>query len=219
MDASLHSSVTVCCVLYRDKEHTTYDVGYVEKLQRAVKRSLPDHRFVCYSNVEEDLPCERLPLPYNWKGWWSKMSIFDIEILPGPVLYFDLDTIITGDLTPFADRTKTTLIRGLHGKRRPFGSGVMFLTEDVRHSLFSQFRKRAAQCMNNFRGDQDYISTTIEDAETWQEELPDFLVSYKLHCVAKCGGELPPLARVVCFHGKPRPADMPQDHWIHEYWR
>lgn len=218
MDLSPDSPVTVCCVLYRDREHTTYDVSYVEKLQRAVKRSLPSHRFVCYS-TECDLPCERLPLPYGWKGWWSKMTIFDVDLLPGPVLYLDLDTIIVGDLGPFVKRTETTLIRGFHGKRRPFGSGVMFLTEQDRHRLFVQFKKQAYHHMTYFRGDQDYISASIEDARTWQEDLPGSLVSYKLDCVAKFEGKLPTSACVVCFHGNPRPADMPADHWIREYWK
>lgn len=209
--------VTVACVLYRDKEHTTYDAVYVEKLRSSVARWLPDHEFVCFSNV--DVPGSRLPLSRNWKGWWSKFEVFNPRTLRGDVLYFDLDTIITGDIRPFAQRSELTLIHGMHGLRTPFGSGVMFLPEADRERIYNAFERQAYTVMTTMRGDQDFISLYASNARTWQEDLPGRLVSYKLDCVAKCGGNLPAGSSVVCFHGNPRPAHMPPSHWIHEYWR
>jgi hypothetical protein len=92
-------ALTVACV-YRSGGRL-YSERYVENLSRMVARylSLP-HRFVCLSDV--DVPCERIPLVTGWPGYFSKLELFRPGLFPGPVLYFDLDTIIHGDIDPLA---------------------------------------------------------------------------------------------------------------------
>src|SRR6478609_2567748 len=113
--------LTVACVL---KSGGIYDATWVERLRAGVKRHLPlEHRFVCLSDV--DVPCERIPLEYNWPGWWSKLEAFR---LPGPVIYFDLDTAIVGDLSEIVARTDLwggfTILEDFY-RNKGYGSGVM----------------------------------------------------------------------------------------------
>jgi hypothetical protein len=210
--------LTVACVLYVDKEHTDFNLVYVEKLASTIRRNLTvPHKFVCYSNMDVRF-FDRIPLVHDWPGWWSKMEVMDVARLPGRVLLADLDTVLVGNIDEMAKARHTTLIHGFHGRRAPMGSGFMMLTQDDRARLWQEFSARPKKHMENFRGDQDFISPRVQHARTWQEDFPGQLVSYKLDCVAKHKDVLPEKARVICFHGKPRPVEMPKGHWTYEHW-
>jgi len=92
--------LNIVCVL-RSGGKVGYDALWVEKLQNSVSRNLSiPHRFVCLSDV--DVPCERIPLEFSSElkspGWWAKLQLFKPGLFDGPVLYFDLDTVIAGNL-------------------------------------------------------------------------------------------------------------------------
>jgi hypothetical protein len=92
--------INIVCVL-RQGGKVGYDVSWVEKLQNSVARNLSiPHRFICLSDV--DVPCERISLKnvsgLKGPGWWAKLQLFKPGLFDGPVLYFDLDTVITGNL-------------------------------------------------------------------------------------------------------------------------
>ena len=73
--------LTVACVLRKSAE---YDTDYVDKLSDGVKR----HLGLTPLCIEDS----------RWPGWWCKMAMFASEHT-GDILYFDLDTVIVGDLT------------------------------------------------------------------------------------------------------------------------
>lgn len=78
-----------------------YSPRYVEHLRRMVTRHLSiPHRFVCLSDVE--VPCERIPLVTDWRGYQSKIELYRPGLFNGPVLYFDLDTVIHGSIDSLA---------------------------------------------------------------------------------------------------------------------
>lgn len=92
--------INIVCVL-RQGGKVGYDASWVEKLQNSVSRNLSTpHRFICLSDV--DVPCERIPMDMvndpKAPGWWAKLQLFKPGLFQGPVLYFDLDTVITGRL-------------------------------------------------------------------------------------------------------------------------
>jgi hypothetical protein len=56
-------------------------------------------------------------------------------------------------------------------------------------------------------GDQLLLETHyLHTAARWQDAVPGQVVSYKVHCQKG----VPPDARVICFHGAPRPFAVPQ---------
>src|SRR5262245_43788508 len=84
-----------------------YPFEYVVKLRNMVSRHfrLP-YTFYCLTDQPER--CEgvgfidvtKLGLP----GWWAKMVLFEPQWRSNnDVIYFDLDTVVIGDLTPLAD--------------------------------------------------------------------------------------------------------------------
>ena len=86
----------VVCVLWGDK----YSDDYVRILKAMVERNTTfEHRFICFSDREvEGVDCR--PLIYeDLQGWWQKIYLFkEGNKLNERVVYFDLDTVITGNI-------------------------------------------------------------------------------------------------------------------------
>ena len=73
---------------------------HVYALQKMCAKYLPPQEFVCLSDVE--LECETILLLHDWAGWWAKMELFRLP----SALYFDLDTVLTGDCTAMIEAAK-----------------------------------------------------------------------------------------------------------------
>lgn len=150
-----------------------------------------------------DVP-NRIPLKHDWPGWWAKMELFRPDI-PDDLLFFDLDTIITGDLSDMMAVKRFTVIHHFYRLRDPrrVGSGVMFIPHAMKHLVWDKWIKNPSGQFHNTRGDQDFIEKATSDHDKWQDVCPNQVVSYKVHCQ----NGLPPGARVVCYHGIPKPHD------------
>ena len=85
--------ITVCCVLWGDK----FSKEYVHVLKASVERNTTvPHEFVCYS--DRIIPgVSTVPLRGGLEGWWNKLQLFDGR-MDGRVVYFDLDTVLTGNI-------------------------------------------------------------------------------------------------------------------------
>lgn len=195
--------LTVACVL---RSGGRYDAEDVARLRDGVAAHLrTDHDFVCLSDV--DVPCERIPLVHGWPGWWSKMEMF---LLPPPVLYFDLDTIVVGDLGDIAEQAEKwqfTMLRDFY-REKGLGSGLMAwgLPMETLHDKFAEDPEGWIDKCGG-QGDQNFIERHVNQDHVahWQDELPGQVVSYKVHVA---GRGVPRGARAVCFHGKPKPRDI-----------
>lgn len=160
----------------------------------------------CLSDVE--VPgVERIPMKYSWPGWWSKMELFRPDLPEVGMLYMDLDTSIIGDVsTLFVDRL--AIMRDVY---RPNGlqSSLMFIPVADRHRIWSIWERKPNYWMRLFArgGDQAFLERHwFDTAARWQDLLPGEVVSYKANNLASCGA--PEGAKVVIFHGKPRPWDV-----------
>lgn len=218
--------LTVATVL---KSGGIYTPEWVAKLKAGVERHLKlPHRFVCLSDV--DVPCERIPLEHDWPGWWSKIELFKLE---GPVLYFDLDTAIVGDLSDIAFTAGNPLdgfkILQDFYRKDGWGSGVMgWSGRHVVEGWFKAFAERPEFWMQfcGIRGDQHFIENMDHKVtRTWQRLLPNQIVSYKVHCcnAQLLGGNyfahhIPNDARAVCLHGLPKFRDMPANDAVRLAW-
>jgi hypothetical protein len=203
--------IDIYCVLHKSE---TYNVDYVDRLQRGLERFALGARLVCLSDCV--VPCERIPLKYDWPGWWSKMELFRPDV-PGSFLYIDLDTIPVGDMTAILSVTHLTMLRDFyHPERR--ASGVMYLPMFARRRVWDAWSSCPDEKMKTYQmgGDQLFLASVLGDhAQTWQDVLPGQVVSYKEHVLCNrfprgtdLKGTVPENARLVCFHGKPRPRDV-----------
>lgn len=156
---------------------------------------------VCLADA--DVPgVETIALRYDWPKWWAKLEVFGPSIA-GDVMFYDLDTVVLRSL-PVPDRTTVLTDFGWPSR---MASGLMFVTERDRARVWERFIADPNGHMQACRrwprwGDQGFLHDVIGGSQRWQSFVPGEVVSYKL---AVRGKGLPASARVVCFHGKPRP--------------
>lgn len=176
-----------------------YRWEHVERLRHQCATRAPDAEFLCLHGAL---------LPEDWPGWWAKMHLFNYH---GPVLYFDLDTSIVGDLAPLlAAAAQHSFIALKNPLVTPskFGSGVMAWSGDMRH-IYRRFQADARAHMRRCStpalwGDQGFLSEIVTPDAYWQDLFPGQILSWK----ADCKAGVPKQARVVYFHGRPRPWDI-----------
>jgi hypothetical protein len=183
---------------------------YVEKLFDGIEAHLKvPHKFWCITDDPAKIPAYVSPLPVDEgvKGWWNKIALFRPGILPAGerVLYFDLDTMIMGDLSDLA------AYRGRFGMARDFyfphhcSSTVMAWEAGTLDHIWRVW-DRCGRPEFQIGGDQEWIESIEPGADRLQDLLPDQLVSYKVSC--RDNGFAPKGTRVVAFHGKPRPHEI-----------
>lgn len=176
-----------------------YALEHVERLRGQCAQATPHARFFCLHDEN---------MHHKWPGWWAKIEMFR---LPGPVLYMDLDTSVVGDLTPLLD---AALEHDFIALRNPlptpsrFGSGLMAWRGDMSH-VYARFRQDPDMHMRRCTtqklwGDQGFLSEDHPDPALWQDLFPSQVLSWKV----ECRQGIPATARVVYFHGKPRPWDI-----------
>jgi hypothetical protein len=188
----------VCCVKVGDKFGDEYPIRLMNGVRRHWKGPLD---FVCYTDSPVDgVPCA--PLLAEYPGWWSKINLFGFR---RPLVYFDLDVVITGDLTPLKEIDQFTIIKDwwLPG----YNSSVMVLTGNE-HRVWSRF-KLEDRHKYNF-GDQGFIHSVIPDANTF---APELFPSYKAN---DCRQAIPEGAMAVVMHGNPKPDQC--DGWVKQHW-
>ncbi len=180
-----------------------YTPAHVARLAGQISEHLPGAEIVCLSDVP--VPCTRISLDHDWPGWWAKLECYrpDIE---GDLLYFDLDTSIVGPLAAIATTTELTVMSDAYRPER-VQSSIMFLPQEKRAQIWQAFtadpvfHMKHGNTRDNW-GDQGFLNTFWgRTARRWDRALPGQVVSYKVHC--RKG--VPEGARVVVFHGKPRP--------------
>jgi hypothetical protein len=188
------------CVLRSGGDYLPEHVG---RLQAGLARHLPRVPLICLSDV--DVPCERIPLRHGWPGWWSKLELMrpDIE---GDLLYFDLDTVIVGDLSDFAAAGRLMALRDFFHPERPLQSALMYLPADARRTAWEAWAKAPEDLMTwaGPYGDQAVLGQIWgSGVGHWQDALPGQAVSFKVD--VRPTGAIPAGARAVVFHGQPRP--------------
>lgn len=214
---ALLPELTVLCVL---KSGGDYDADYVRKLRDGVARHLSiPHRFVCLSDVP--VPCERIALKHGWKGWWSKIEVFRPDVITGPTLYLDLDTIVVDNLDRVADIAYEFAMLNIREKDTKVGnSGAMWLSKPFPH-VYERFLEKPdywidyheRNAKDRYMGDQAFISDCFPAIPKLHHALPGFFRSYKYD---RCQERIPEGCAVVCFGGPPRPAQA--DGWVKQAW-
>lgn len=212
----------IVTVLRQSKE---YQPLQVQVLHRQAQKYAPWADFLCLSDVPvPDVPTA--PLKTKWPGWWSKMELFDPE-LKGDFLFVDLDTVFVGDLEDVLTVGKLTVIGDFYrehlGATSAVQSGLMWLPWEDRAEVWEYFMRdpewNMKSCLRRDgtdAGDQMLLEHLwLKKAARWQVELPGQVISYKRHCCRSILGQglvykgVPETARVICFHGRPRPWTCP----------
>jgi hypothetical protein len=210
----------VACV----RTGTKYTADYVYKLKAMVARYLP-HRFICLTDRPQDLPdVETVNIgSHGLQGWWGKMCLFKPSWrLDERVLYFDLDTVICGDLTPLAALDVEFSICGNFTRAAGFtdypcryGSCAMNISPGFGADIWEKFLANADAHMRNacHYGDQKVIEELAPAATILQDVTPPgFFLGYRDIAETKPNG-----CSVVVFAGRSKPHSC-ETTWIREAW-
>ncbi len=191
--------------------------SHVQSLARQCAQFAPGVDFICITPGKiPGVDCR--PGTHDWPGWWHKYEIFAPHIR-GKILYMDIDTVIRDSLSDIVAVDKLTLLRDAYrdGKKLKEGlqASLMLLPDADRAEIWEDWIRHPEAHMQRLghKGDQPMLEQHfLKRAQRWQDVLPGQIVSYKVDC----GGgnafrpaEIPEGARLIFFHGRPRPFDVP----------
>ena len=190
---------------------------YVEKLCDMVFRNTSkEFNFICFTDDDQsyDPMVQKRPIPKECKGWFAKLFLFSKEAdLKGRTFYFDLDTIINGNLDEYFEyKGKFAILRDFY---RPdgYGSGLMAWQEGYGEHIWNAFKNLNYPEIQG--GDQSFIEKFVKDADILQDVFPGIIKSYKGD---DCERWPPNGSKIICFHGTPRPHEV-SGSWIDLIWR
>ena len=175
--------------------------------------------FICLSDINLDVPTEKL-LPAG-QGYWSKLQMFRPELnLTGPCLYFDLDTIISGNIDDLVSSFFNHNFLMLQDPWKPeqSGSGIMWWNGDYSF-LWNEYITQQEDFWNKSYnehprfGDQGYIIDRVAHKQI-QSVIPDpTSVSRVTKKKAKPG------VKIIVFAGPNRKPWLSLDHPdVIEHW-
>lgn len=190
--------------------------AYAAAMFNALRRNLSGkHRYFCMTDDPATLPddVEAIEPDARLFGWWNKMALFKPGKLPeGQALYFDLDLVPIGSLDHFAAYDGPLIgMRDPFNKKR-FGSAIMSWDARASEYIWHAY-ERAGMPQLDPEGDQAFIERIIPRfTDRWQDFLPGQIVSFKADCIPL--GGIAPGARIICFHGKPRPHQAAEPFYL-----
>lgn len=201
------------------KAGEAYSADHVNILRDMVTRNCTiPHRFVCFTDDARGLheAVEPIALPPGVGGWWAKLFMFAEGHFPegDRIVYFDLDTVITGSLDEVAAYDgEFAIVRDFF---RPNGlqSCVMMWPAGAETHIWTRWLEAGKP--KPLGGDQEWIENVITSPVILQKRFPGAFVSYKLHCEGR--KSFPRGAVAVQFHGHPKPWDAP-DEWVSRLYK
>lgn len=200
----------VVCV----KVGTKYGPEYVNRLAAMVARqtTLP-YEFVCLTDDETGLDVAWADIRTGLTGWWEKLVLFQPHpfLFERRVIFLDLDTVIVGNMDFLLEYSGHFAILRDFYDHKHMGSAVMSFEPGFGQHIFTDYTKEQE---GRWWGDQAWIEHCVKDADRWQDLYHGMVVSYKVHCQ----DGIPEGARVICFHGEPRPHQVTHLPWMQEHW-
>jgi len=171
------------------------------------------------------------------RGWWYKMQLFNPDHHSGPLLYFDLDTVVVDNIDWIWQQPTTYFwaIRDFKHLWRPthtgINSSIMWWNTQHHRNVWDTFiQQNLTTMMQKHQGDQDYISSMIPQNQrrffnqtyikSWRWECLDggYNFQKKRHNSPGTGTLLPKNSSVLVFHGSPKPADI-LDSVVLQHWQ
>lgn len=233
--------IDCACVIHG----SMYTWDYVERLNNMLVRNLtPGIRMHVYTEANRGVPDTMIKhcLP-EWniggpkKSWWYKLQIFNTEHHQGPLLYFDLDTVITENIDWIWQQNLQYFwsVRDFKYLWRPssytVNSSVMwFDTVKFAHVYRDFIAGDISRTMRKHHGDQDYITEVVPQAQRrfldtnrvkswrWQALDGGYNFTHRTYHNPGTGTQLTDKTSLLIFHGKPKPNEV-QDPVILQHWK
>lgn len=197
--------MTVACLLWGDWCYP-HGPDYVRKLRDRVAENLStEHRFVCFADREID-GVETVALDPCWRWNLNKLALFRPDNgLEGRVLALDLDTVPIGSLDEIASYDGTFAMCESFGQPGKCGGSILSFEAGEMEWLYDKVRRNPKFWGRLTDGSERMLyRQCLKDPDFLQDHVPGQIVSYKWHCREG----IPDNARIICFHGVPRPHEI-----------
>lgn len=233
--------IDCACVIHGN----VYSWDYVDRLYSMLSRHISRGiRLHVYTEADRTVP-----QPYikheldDWKiggpkqSWWYKMQIFNSKYHAGPLLYFDLDTVIIDNLDWLVNLPLNYFwtVRDFKYLWKPsnytVNSSIMWFNTKQFRFVWEDFsNKKLEKITASYRGDQDYITDAIpaaqrrffetERVKSWRWQCLDggYNFAQKRHLLPNTGTTVNQPTSVLIFHGKPKPEEI-VDPVVVQHWQ
>ena len=215
-----------------------YGPEYVNRLYAMVRRNLAgEFRFLCLTDDASGLraevetrPIPDLHLPAGAERWaWPKLAVFHpgLDDLRGSCLFLDLDLVILRPIDPLFTHAPGEFCiiedwvrphRRVVAPRPGVGNSSVFRFEaGSLAGLTDDFQADRDRILARFRNEQRYLSAWLGAGKVWWPA--DWMASFKRHCLPPFllrgvrDVRPPPGARIVVFHGDPKPDAVRDGSW------
>lgn len=224
---------------------TKFGAEDVNRLYRMVCRQLDgtpgtDWRFVCFTDDASgfDPGIEHFPLPPvpvvgdRLDRGWKKLGVLASSLgdLQGTALYLDLDVVIVDRLEPFFELSGRFYVikdykpvRYRHGFT---GNTSVFRFEVGEHAaLLDEVERLGERVFRDFRNEQEVLSHYMHALGELRYWPKAWCPSYKHGCVHLMplglfkSPRIPRGARVLVFHGRPKPEEAVHGGVGHKWYR
>ena len=181
-------------------------------------------RFVCLTDETLGLhpDIETMKLPEDLEGWYGKLYMFKRGLFPDGerMVFFDLDTLILGSLEEVISyKGQFAVPTDFYFPERIGPAVMLWEAGDYTAGIWDEWVAQGKP--RNQYGDLWWLNNLdqgrfAKKADRLQKLFPKSFVSYKVSC-----HPLPPKgAKVVCFHGRPRPHEAAEQvEWVDMAWR
>lgn len=239
----LPRSVDVACVIHG----RGYDWIYVERLYNMVSRHMPmPIRFHVWTEHDRSVPPHMIKHCLDeWPGvsgprksWWYKMQMFDARHHAGDLLYFDLDVVITGDLSWIVQKAtdRFWIVRDFRYLQNPriqhnVNSSMMWWNVASWQSIWNEFQRRnVTEVVRQYHGDQDLINVLVPPGQRlffddkrvqswrWQAHDGGWDFAKRKPRQPGSGTVLSQDVSVLVFHGRPKPHELLDNNVIQAHW-
>lgn len=235
------TSVDCACVIHGD----LYDWSYVERLESMLRRNLTiDVRLHVYTEAHRSVPSHMIKHELvEWdikkprRGWWYKLQLFNPEHFAGSLMYFDLDTVITGNID-WIWQLKSRYFWAVRDfkylwKPKYYGANTSVMWWDTTafsHVWNSTKNRNLDDLVRRYHGDQDFVTAVIpqeqrrcfdtERVKSWRWQCLDggYDFHQRRHRAPGSGTKIEPETSVLVFHGSPKPGEI-ADRTVLEHWR
>ena len=213
---------------------TKYGAEYINRLYGMVARNItPPFSFTCFTDnpegIREEVRCFDLPplpaeMPENSPGKWRKSSLWGPVLgdLEGPVLFVDLDVVVTGSLDPFFDYGReedTVLAWNITRPHRRLGQTSIYRFKvGSLTALQDIYRADPQGVAEKYRFEQHFVTeNTPGGVKMWPVR---WVAHYRAQCIPPfplnyLRAPRPPRgARVVIFAGHLNPHDAIEGRYM-----
>jgi hypothetical protein len=204
-----------------------YDVSYVNHIANSIKENVNiPYKFICMTDHFEGYSKNVhsiIPFDHNFPKWWGKIELFS----PGKfgtdkIFYLDLDTLIIKNIDHILSYSGKFLALRNFYNQFGLGSGIM-MWKNYNPKVYQIYEKFMESCESNIKnhlyGDQEFIEKSIKSYDYIQDLYNGEIVSYKKDCINRHNElHIPENARIICFHGPPRPHEI-NIPGIKKYWK